>query len=162
MLATVSNGVAQYRIQRQVVGTGIVNCSANSHRVIGTVGQPIIGMTTLPQSGTCDQGFWIRISKPTAVEQLGNEIPSQFRLVQLYPNPAASRVSVEFEIQREQVVDLTITDMLGRTVTDSPSEVLTAGRYQSTIEVGSLPDGVYFVRIVSNDQLTMRKFTIRR
>ena len=70
--------------------------------------------------------------------------------IRLYPNPASSQINVE----GIGMIRVTITDIMGRTVIDIP-----ANGDKLSINVGSLPKGVYFLQTRGdNGDSTTHKF----
>lgn len=74
----------------------------------------------------------------------GHEIPSDFAITALYPNPVSSQATVEVASRHERAVTVGIYDVLGRQVA-SRSINLTEGISRVPLQAG-LAYGVYFVR----------------
>ena len=79
-----------------------------------------------------------------------------------YPNPFRSDVTINIQITRTAPVQLTVHDMLGRTVAtlkDGPCE---AGKYAFTFQPRDLSSGVYICRLrVGNEVKTSRMVRMR-
>ena len=67
--------------------------------------------------------------------------------VDVYPNPAWSDVTIEFELDQYQGDDVyyTITDATGKTVMSDYLE-LNKGFNKNTLDINKLPRGVYILR----------------
>jgi hypothetical protein len=95
------------------------------------------------------------LSDPVTVERSVDEV----ELLGTYPNPAQSRATVRYALPEKQEVTLRLYDMLGRQVQTVLNEEQ-AGRHQRTLDVGSLPSGVYFLRLQSDGQTRTQKLTV--
>jgi len=73
--------------------------------------------------------------------------PSQFALMQNYPNPFNGFTNIRFEILNGAFVNLTVYDLLGRSVAVLVEEPLKAGRYQRVFDGRGLASGAYFYRL---------------
>ncbi len=76
----------------------------------------------------------------------------------LFPNPARNQVNLEFTGVLADNIDVTIHDMLGRTVSATQVD-----GYNTSLDVSNLDNGVYLVRIVTNDgQSLVQKLMITK
>ena len=73
------------------------------------------------------------------------ELGSSFNV---YPNPAKNQIFVETEMNIEEI---SVYDTFGRLMT-------TVNGQQKTVDVSELNNGVYFVRIKSNNEVITRQF----
>lgn len=81
-----------------------------------------------------------------------DELSDRNKPVMIYPNPAFSHVNIA--ISKQSVVE--IFDAMGR-------ELLHAQVIQgnNTVDISFIPDGIYFIRIINDDQLFLDKIIIR-
>ncbi len=86
---------------------------------------------------------------------------SPISIVNLYPNPANSRITLDLVSEFEGDVQIQIMDVLGRKLIDQ-SIPLSTGNYSQTLDVSKLAQGIYYVRMESNGYYTMKKFVIGR
>lgn len=86
--------------------------------------------------------------KPT-ITSIGefNVIPSEFKLLQCYPNPLNPSKNIEFYLPKAEFVKLSIFDILGREIALLVDENLHAGKHRFTFDASNLAAGVYFYRI---------------
>ena len=85
----------------------------------------------------------------------------ELELLGTYPNPARQRATVRYALPDKQEATIRLYDVLGRrvrTVLNGTQE----GRHQRTLDVGSLPSGVYFLRLQADGQTRTQKLTIVR
>lgn len=74
----------------------------------------------------------------------------------LYPNPASDRLYLRYTGTPGKEVTCSVTDLLGRTLLEN------TGPAPEYIDVSSLPEGIYFVRLVSGNSVSTGKFIISR
>lgn len=109
------------------------------------------------------------------LNQLSNEVPSEFILFQNYPNPFNPLTTIRFEIPLSRGVDaegrqlvtpmregvsLRIYDALGKQVSDLVNEELSPGKYEYKWDATEFPSGVYFYRIQAGDFMISRKMLL--
>jgi len=70
----------------------------------------------------------------------------------IYPNPAASYTTLEFQLKTAETVNISILDMSGRTVYQNISTLLSSGKHRIIIDISELPDGVYYCQLWSRDR----------
>ena len=86
---------------------------------------------------------------------------TEVQLLGTSPNPAQQRATVRYALPEKQKASIRLYDILGRrvrTVANSAQE----GRHQRTLDVGSLPSGVYFLRLRAGGETRTQKLTIVR
>ena len=97
------------------------------------------------------------------VEPSDPELPQEFALENIYPNPFNSSTTIIYTLPALSDAALTIYDLQGR-----PVELLlnderqSPGRYSVTWNGSSFPAGVYFVRMEAGSFMTVRKVVLVR
>jgi hypothetical protein len=74
----------------------------------------------------------------------------------LYPNPAKSFINVDYSDMPELGTTIEIFDSNGRTLYKKPAES-TSNR----IEIGQLPDGVYYIRSIGHKNYNVKKLIVK-
>ncbi|MCC6187140.1 MAG: T9SS type A sorting domain-containing protein [Chitinophagaceae bacterium] len=75
----------------------------------------------------------------------------------VYPNPATDVVTTKFSLTEQSNVAIEIVDMLGKVVKTIASKSLTAGTYEVPTSVAELANGVYLVKVTTdNGSITER------
>ncbi len=151
---------AQTRMERSVLSAGAARSSGPAHIISGTVGQALIGQ---PKSASHrgSFGFWYnRKSMSTDVERITSAVPSSITLEQNYPNPAVTSTAIRFSIPSARQVLLVVADATGRVLMRVVDGMIDAGSYQSDIQVGHLPAGIYYYRLSADGRQWTRKFIV--
>lgn len=74
----------------------------------------------------------------------------------LYPNPANNKFTVNLGTSLNQDVDITVVNTIGQTV-----QKVTTSDTQTTVDVGNLNTGIYFVTIATDSQSVTKKLIVR-
>lgn len=80
----------------------------------------------------------------------------------LFPNPASRFIQAGFVLSESASVSIHLINTLGQRVAALPAESLPPGEYFRQIEVGQLPDGIYWMRLDANGRGVTRKFVVQR
>ena len=67
--------------------------------------------------------------------------------LQVYPNPVSDKAVVRYQLSEASPVAITITDMMGRVVTQQNLSNQSAGLYIEELDMASFPAGVYLCRL---------------
>jgi hypothetical protein len=102
----------------------------------------------------CQNGFVIGIN------QIFNEIPTDFNLYQNYPNPFNPATKIKFSIPKSQFVTLKIYDALGREVSTLVNDRVAAGVYSVEWDATAYPSGIYFYSINAGNFTQTRKMIL--
>ena len=95
--------------------------------------------------------------EPTAIE--AGEGPAKgFKLSDPYPNPFTDEINLIFESDAAGLLDLTIVDILGRTVYEDIGVPIATGVNRLTRQPGLAP-GSYFVRIINRSSHGIDRFS---
>ena len=153
--------VAQHQIPRSVFGNGATTTSDGNFTIVGTLGQPAIGLMST-NDHTSLAGFWYTtFERATSIEQIEDEgLPRGFRLDQNYPNPFNPMTTLAFAIPQRAHVTLKVFDSLGRAVSTLVDKALGAGVYRVVFDAEDLPSGVYFYRIEAEGFVQTKKLLL--
>jgi len=81
--------------------------------------------------------------------------------MELFPNPAGSKVTVRLEKEYADGIEFSIIDLSGRTVKVFNREYVTSGIITSTLDVEDIPAGLYILRAGSGGDIRNTKLIIR-
>lgn len=99
-----------------------------------------------------------------SVQPTSSIIPTTHHLHQNYPNPFNPSTRIKFDIPKGALVKLKVYDMLGREVAELVNENLSAGVYEyewsATGGGVSLPSGVYFYRLITENFIETRRMVL--
>lgn len=80
----------------------------------------------------------------------------------IYPNPATDKVSMEYDLKNESNVEITITDMTGKVVYSSKLGSQAAGKHAVSVNTNNMTNGIYVVNIATNNAVSTQKLVIRK
>ena len=95
----------------------------------------------------------------SAVDDDGS-IPERFDLDQNYPNPFNPTTTIRFSIEKAGQTTLTIYNVVGQVVATPVATRLEAGSYQVQFDASGLRSGVYFYKLESGEQVSMKKMLL--
>ena len=94
------------------------------------------------------------------VEVVINKLPAYFLLVQNYPNPFNPTTTIEFAIPSANIVQVKVFNILGMEVAALLNELKQAGKHTVEFDAGNLASGIYFYKVVSGDNLEIKKMIL--
>ncbi|MDF3029214.1 MAG: hypothetical protein K0S23_3521 [Fluviicola sp.] len=112
------------------------------------------GKATIPEAVT--NGF----VTGTDVTAGLNDLSQVDDMVQVYPNPATTAVSVSLQIKEQSEVTISVTDIAGKEISSKNYGQLN-GSSIITINTSNTPVGVYFVNVKMNNAVTQKKVIIQ-
>ena len=83
-----------------------------------------------------------------------NEINDPFHLS---PNPFNESLTVEFNLEQDAIVVVTMFDLTGKVVHISDMELLPKGHYSHNLAVEDLQDGIYILNVKINGSISIKK-----
>ena len=100
------------------------------------------------------------VSAALSTPEHHNEIPTQFSLQPIYPNPFNNTANISFELPREVTGRLVVYDVLGRMTNTLFDGKLAAGTHSMQFNGNGLSSGTYFVRLETPAFTATRKATL--
>jgi hypothetical protein len=89
-------------------------------------------------------------------------IGTGFALHQNYPNPFNPTTSIQYELPKSSMVNLSVYDLLGRQVSVLENERKEAGVHEVRFDGTGLSSGVYFYRLTASSYVQTRKLLLIR
>nr|MBA3706493.1 T9SS type A sorting domain-containing protein [Bacteroidota bacterium] len=80
----------------------------------------------------------------------------------IYPNPANQLAIINYQLENNSEVKISIWDILGKEEMQIANEKQTAGEHELTINTTQLQNGIYFVRISSDNLEYIQKLIISK
>ncbi len=93
----------------------------------------------------------------TPVEPERTTMISRLSLSQNYPNPFNGRTRITFSIPAKSQVSLALYNVQGRLVRTLINKSIAAGQYQYHLDVDKLSTGIYYYRLMTENQVLTRK-----
>ncbi|MCH8494958.1 MAG: T9SS type A sorting domain-containing protein, partial [Balneolales bacterium] len=102
------------------------------------------------------------LSEPVVANSIGNdgELPREFSLGNVYPNPFNPTAIIPYSIAEESAVNIVLYDITGRQVAQLVREVQSPGRYEVMLRGVGLSSGVYIIRMSAGGHLFTKKVTL--
>lgn len=96
---------------------------------------------------------------PIPASQLFLNVQIQTFYVGVFPNPAGTDVGIETQSQKEQTAEWELISAMGQKL-NSGSFVILQGASSRRIHIGSIPMGIYFLRIKAGKEEVVKKVVI--
>ncbi len=85
---------------------------------------------------------------------------NDFNLSQNYPNPFNPITTIGFSIPKDNLVRLTVYDILGKEVAVLVNQKLSAGQYNYTFDASKLTSGIYFYKLSTSEFTSVKKMSL--
>jgi hypothetical protein len=95
-----------------------------------------------------------------AVQKLGSEIPSNYKLFQNYPNPFNPETKIKFDITKTGNTIIKIYDAAGAEIKTLINEQLQPGTYEAEWDGSNYPSGVYFYKFITSNFSETKKMVL--
>ncbi len=92
--------------------------------------------------------FFFTDGETTSITSLSEELTYNQQLINLFPNPTAGQLVVEYQSSTQDVLNYNLTDIAGKIVLQQVFN-LQKGKNLIDVNVYSLPDGVYFLNTLT-------------
>ncbi|MCB2203189.1 family 16 glycosylhydrolase [bacterium] len=99
-------------------------------------------------------------SSPPITSDIITPVPQRSMLQSLYPNPAAGKTNVSFQVAKRGNVRFTIYDMLGRAVQQVRERTYEPGHHVQDFDVSTLQNGTYICRMDIGEVTQSRLMTV--
>ncbi len=80
--------------------------------------------------------------------------------IEVYPNPSTDVASVRFSLSQPAKVSIQLYDVTGRMVKEIAESNMSSGEHRFSINTGALIQGVYLLRVNSNDQSQVKRVVV--
>jgi hypothetical protein len=129
-------------------------------------GPPDICWTTFDQNGNAVRMGCFNLSVAT-VRELGDSeddryAPGTFELLQFYPNPTTGMATIDFVIDKEQNIELTLFNNVGVSLRTIAQGWMRTGRHSLRFDIKDVPAGTYFLKLVSATGSRSKQITVVR
>lgn len=108
-------------------------------------------------AGTIGNGVWKRsLSEMIEINELS--IKNERLKINVYPNPVNFILSIKYQIPNKSCVQLKVYDILSNELVTLVNSKEEKGEHLINFNVQNLKSGVYFVKIITNEEVGMIKF----
>lgn len=80
----------------------------------------------------------------------------------IYPNPAKDNATLDINLSQNSVATIKVVDLMGRNVIDLGAKSMKAGQNTIELNTSNLNNGMYFVKVASENGVVTKKITINR
>ena len=133
---------AQAVISSSVIGCGASEMSSANLKLVGTIGQSVIGVVNT-SSLLNAQGFW-QTYRSKVVKTTDFKLASNVE-VKLVPNPLSTIGTLLIDLQEAQEFDVKIINLMGLESQHLGLKSLDSGPQALTLDMTRLSDGIYFI-----------------
>jgi hypothetical protein len=102
---------------------------------------------------------------PNSPDATGEEYMSQkpsFSLLQNSPNPCNQHTTINYELYKPAMVELSVYDVYGNSLRTLVEANQNTGQYSIVFNAGNLASGLYYFRLTSNNQSQVKKMIVLR
>ncbi|MBS4028058.1 MAG: S8 family serine peptidase [Ignavibacteriales bacterium] len=147
-----------------VISSGPYNIDAGSTQ---TVAFAIVAgdssLVNVQENSDAAKVKWEQIRSTLDVNDGNNSLPSQFALLNNYPNPFNPTTTLSFVISHSSLVSVKVYDVLGREVaTLLNNEWAKAGKHEIEFDASALTSGVYFYQLRAGNFSETKKFVLMK
>jgi beta-glucanase (GH16 family) len=101
-------------------------------------------------------------TNPSNVNRKVDSFPESFKLYQNYPNPFNPVTTIKYYLQKPSDVSLKVINTVGQEIVTLADGFQTAGEHQIKWTPGSVPSGIYFIRLHAGDLSATRKIVLQK
>lgn len=87
---------------------------------------------------------------------------AEYSLAQNFPNPFNPTTTINYSLENDGFVNLSVYDLSGRTVATLVNREMTAGQHEYHFDATGLTSGVYFYKLTSGDFNAMNKMVLTK
>lgn len=110
-----------------------------------------------------DQGVYFSRPGVVTVDAAPQNVPdTHSEGITTHPNPATENVTLRFSLDESSSVEIEVFDLLGRRVHQQKSQRVPAGSHTADLNVRSLTNGTYVVRLTTNNSVQSTVITVLR
>jgi len=91
-----------------------------------------------------------------------DDMNSMISLAQNYPNPFSSETQISYELVRDEIVIIEITDITGRTVKLIEEGFKTRGKYSVVLSNSEFDSGLYYYTLKAGESIMTRRMIVSR
>ncbi len=82
--------------------------------------------------------------------------------IEIFPNPSSGRGTIRFLLEKEGWSEISVYDLSGRLAGQLERRVFPAGAHEQAWNFGSLPNGIYIIKLKTDRSVTTTKGVLNR
>lgn len=150
---------SQALVKRSSFGMGGIVSSGPGVKLVGTIGQSIIGKNT-STNYVNESGFLASARMILVKDDIPEVIPGKFELFQNYPNPFNPVTNIRFGVPKASHVKLDVFNVLGQRVAILVDSKMEPGYQVIKFDASSLASGFYIYRFQAGDFIKYKKMIL--
>jgi len=91
-----------------------------------------------------------------------NDVENNISSINVYPNPVKDIATLDITLSESSTATIQVVDLMGRTVIDLGTKSFKAGQSSIELNTTNLLNGMYFVKINSNNGVATKKITVSK
>ncbi len=91
-----------------------------------------------------------------------NDVENNISSLNVYPNPVKNIATLDITLSESSTATIQVVDLMGRTVIDLGTKSFKAGQSSIELNTTTLSNGMYFVKINSNNGVATKKITVSK
>jgi len=91
-----------------------------------------------------------------------NDVENNISSLNVYPNPVKDIATLDITLSESSTATIQVVDLMGRTVIDLGTKSFKAGQSSIELNTNTLSNGMYFVKINSNNGIATKKITVSK
>lgn len=104
--------------------------------------------------------YYVNLFSVTGTDKNYSALPGRFDLSQNYPNPFNPETTIEYNLEKKELITLKVYDLLGRELAILVNEVQEAGSRHIRFSAENLPAGVYFYTLRAGNFAQTKKMCL--
>lgn len=150
---------SQTLVKRSSFGMGGMVSGAAGVKLVGTIGQSIIGRNT-NTAYVNESGFLASARMILVKDNVIDAIPGKFELYQNYPNPFNPVTNIRFGLPKASHVKLDVFNVLGQRVAILVDSQMEPGFQVIKFDASNLASGFYIYRFQAGDFIKYKKMIL--
>jgi hypothetical protein len=94
------------------------------------------------------------------IQQIGTDIPKEFRLFNNYPNPFNPATNIRLAIPVKGDISFSVYDITGKGILVLDKKMVNPGTYEIRFDGSNCSSGIYFYRLVSGNFSAAKKMVL--
>lgn len=94
------------------------------------------------------------------INEPGHNSESRLSVPGCIPNPTSGMTEIIVNLQKASNVQIELFNITGQRVTELPTQNLSAGNHQVSLDVSGLPGGIYFYKVTADNESVTKKLII--